>query len=299
VPVGHTIDGSRPLAPRLYALRNRIHARWLRHVVARAAVANRPVYLCSYPKTGRTWLRYLLAGYIDRVFGCDIGVDLQTMFGVVPNLSMHRRRGIGAFRLRGDSRVPLVLASHAPREVGGFDERNDAIFLLRGVHDVIVSSFFHASRQRRSGERYRGDLRAFITDPNKGVERFVRYHNTWAEALSRMRHHVVTYEDISRDPRATFRRVLEFLALPIEEDELTEVVRRGEFDAMQALERRTGIDGQRYDRGDPESLRMRRGRIGGHSEYLSADDVSAITEICRARLVPAARALFEEHGLDI
>jgi alcohol sulfotransferase len=93
--------------------------------------------------------------------------------------------------------------------------------------------------------------------------------------------------------------VLVFLDLPIDEAELAAVVRSGEFGAMQALERRTGIDGQRHDRSDPEALRMRRGRIGGYEEYLSPDDVAEITEMCRKRLSPAARVLFDRQGLAI
>jgi len=299
MPVGRTFDGSTPRAPRLYAVRDYLHARRLRRAVARAAITNRPVYLCSYPKTGRTWLRFLLSAYIDRAFGCGIGIDLQSMFSVIPNLSTHRRRGIGVFCLRADGRVPLVLASHAGYESGEFDERNDAIFLLRGVHDVIVSSYFHATRQRREGERYRGDLRSFLHDPYKGVARFVRYHNSWAEVLGRTHSHILTYESLRAEPVDTFHALLEFLGLPIDDTLIAEVVRSGEFDTMQALERRTGVDGQRYDRSDPESLRMRRGRVGGHTEYLSSQEIAEIRDACRKQLSPRARALFEDRGLEV
>ena len=74
---------------------------------------------------------------------------------------------------------------------------------------------------------------------------------------------------------------------------------RAAFDQMQSLERNRGIKGQQYDRTDPESLRVRKGRVGGYTDYLDEEDISRITEACRAQLTPAARELFELHGLAI
>ena len=299
MPISRTIDGSRPRSPRLDALRAYLYGFPLRLAVSRPIARNRPVYLCSYPKTGRTWLRYLLAAYMDDVLGLGQGIDLANMFGVIPNLSLHQRRGIAAFRLRGDERAPLLLATHAAYDSTTFTRAADVLLLLRGVHDVIVSSFFHATRQRREPERFRGSLSEFIDDPYKGLPRFVHYHNAWAEQVGRRPVHVATYESLQAEPLVALRAILEFLQLPIEETALERARAHASFDAMQSEERERGIGGQHYDRSDPEALRVRKGRIGGYKEYLAEDEVGRISAECRRHLTPGALDLFAGYGLEI
>jgi hypothetical protein len=271
----------------------------LRRAVTKAAAGGRAAYLCSYPKTGRTWFRFMLSTYIDLALECGIGVDLTSMFSVLPNLSTHRLRGISKFRLRGDARAPLVLASHLPYEPYLFEVDNDVVFILRDVRDVVVSSYFHATRQRRQAERYHGEIDEFIADPHKGVSRFVRYHNSWANALTRHRALVLTYEGMKSDPVSTLASAARFLDLPIVDTAVATAVKRADFSRMQALEQRSGIEGQQYDPSAPESRRMRRGEVGGYHRYLSADGIAEIARRCREELSPGARRLFEQHGLEI
>jgi alcohol sulfotransferase len=299
MPISRTIDGSRPRNPRLDALRAYLYGFPLRLAVSRPIARNRPVYLCSYPKTGRTWLRYLLAAYMDDVLGLGRGINLTNMFGVIPNLSLHQQRGIAGFRLRGDERAPLLLATHAAYDSTTFARSADVLLLLRGVHDVVVSSFFHATRQRREAERFRGSLSSFIDDPYKGLPRFVHYHNAWAEQVGRRHAHVATYESLHAEPLAALRAILEFLELPIDEDALERAREHASFDAMQSEELERGIGGQHYDRSDPEALRVRKGRIGGYREYLAEGDIARISAECRRQLTPRALDMFARYGLDI
>lgn len=299
MPVARTIDGSTPRHPRLDALRARVYGVPLRMAVSKPFVRNRPVYFCSYPKTGRTWLRFLLSDYMARVFELDTDVDLSNMFEVLPNLSMHRRRGIRAFAYRDDLRVPLVLATHAPFDAALFARRTDIVLLLRGVHDVIVSSYFHSTRQRRESERFRGSLCDFIDDPYKGVARFARYYNDWAVQVGRAPSLIATYERLHSDQEAALLALLEFLRLPLDNDALTAAREAAAFDAMKSLERREGVDGRRHDPSDPEAMRVRKGRVGGYTEYLDGRDIERISQLCHRTMSAQALDLFERNGLRI
>lgn len=43
--------------------------------------------LMSYPKSGRTWLRFILANYFAAIVKTGEPVDLHTMFAFLPNLA--------------------------------------------------------------------------------------------------------------------------------------------------------------------------------------------------------------------
>jgi alcohol sulfotransferase len=49
---------------------------------------------------------------------------------------------------------------------------------------------------------------------------------------------------------------------------------------MQKIEKEKCIVGHSYDTGDSESKRMRKGRVGGYTEYLNDMDVQYIRDAC-------------------
>ncbi len=299
MPVARTIDGATPRNPRLDALRAYLYGFPLRMLVKQPLARNRPVYFCSYPKTGRTWLRFLLSRYLDDVFDLGVDANLTNMFSIIPNLSLHQRRGLANFKLRGDKRAPMLLASHDPFDNSRFAVGTDVLLMVRGAHDVIVSSYFHSTRQRRESERFRGTLSEFIEDPFKGVARFTRYYNGWVEQLANGRSYVTSYERLATDTPSEVTSILEFLELPVDVSAISRAQADASFGAMQSRERDEGITGQKYDRADPESLRMRKGKVGGYRDYLDGREIARIDTLCREQLTPLARRVFDENSLMI
>jgi len=247
-------------------------------------------YLCSYPKSGRTWLRFILAHYFDALFELGLDIDFQTVFTVIPNDEEHPQRGLPVFAYwdRGD--VPLVLATHAlpsPDIVGAVS------FLHRSAADAIVSFYFHHARQWQA---FDGSLADYIRDPQLGVHDYIRYVNAWAEELPRRRSMTLSYEELSASPEDPVGRLLSFLSVAVDRPALRASIEASSFDHMQQLERASGIPGHRYDRSDPDALRVRRGEVGGHRHYLDPRDREYIERRCAEELSPAARRLLATSG---
>jgi alcohol sulfotransferase len=120
----------------------------------------------------------------------------------------------------------------------------------------------------------------------------IDYLNGWGEGLQRHRHLVLSYEQMSADPLAASRQALGFLGIPVNEHALERAVAAASFDRMRSLELRDGLPAHEYDRNDPQSLRMRKGKVGGHTETLSEENIAAIRAACAQRLSPGARRLF-------
>ena len=267
-------------------------ARLLRAAVGRArlivAAGAADAFLASYPKSGRTWFRFILANYFNAAAGLGLDLSLHNMFGVVPNFDLDPVRGIPAFRGAGHRRAPQVLVSHLPYRRLLYRSR-PVMFMVRDPRDVMVSAYFHASRHKH---RFTGDSPDFLRDPRQGLPHLIAYLNGWAAGLAAA---PAPYRDATSDCRPSRRRstaeTLTFLGVPVDGGLVRRAVAASRFEAMRALELEEGIPAHDYDRSDGESLRMRRGKVGGFADYLRQDDIVWLRAECAARLSSAAQRL--------
>lgn len=248
--------------------------------------------LVSYPKAGRTWLRYIIGNYLNEANGLGITVDLNTIFELVPNRDLDRRRGLPAYRFAGSLGIPLVAVTH--ESYAQVRRPNLPILLMvRDPRDLMVSAYYHHTRHKH---RFEGSMAAFLRDPDLGIDDLIRYMNGFADGIDHHRHLVLSYEDLSADPHTHAARVMEFLGLTLDHAALDRAIAASRFEAMRESEMQKGIPGHDYDKSDVNSLRVRKGVVGGYAEELSADDIAFITARCMEKLKPRAVALLERTG---
>ncbi|WP_395337184.1 sulfotransferase domain-containing protein [Novosphingobium sp. BL-8H] len=256
------------------------------HAAARAADA----FLVSYPKSGRTWLRYILSHYFNLTRDLAVKVDLHSTFAILPNLALDSARGVPGFHHTGT--VPLVPVTHLAYEDRLFGKA-PIIFLLRDPRDVLVSSYFHATKHKH---RFSGSIEDFL-DCHQGLPDLSTYLNSWSRGLAKHPHISISYEALMRDTVAVVAEVLRFLGEAVDFDALGVAVRRSDFEAMRRGEMETGIPGHEYDRLDDEALRMRRGKVGGYRDYLSDQAVQHINTRLSLALEPETKSLLRQTGL--
>ena len=253
-------------------------------------------FLCSYPKSGRTWVRFALAHLLNAIHDLGRAVDLGSLFELLPNMDGHEAdpgKDVSVYAYAERPDVPLLLSSHLPFQERLFSGR-PIVFLLRSPLDVLVSNYFQKTRQDRT---WAGELHAFVRDPGVGAPDLVRYVNRWADALRPPQAMVVSYEGLRADPEQRFIGLAAHLGVPCEPAEARAALAHASFPNMLASELRTGVRGYDYDRRDPDARRVRRGRIGGYRDYLDADDVRHVADVCAEQLSPAAQAVLERHGV--
>jgi alcohol sulfotransferase len=251
-------------------------------------------FLVSYPKSGRTWLRYLLSCYFADIAKLDFEPDLRNTFHIHPNFDRDAERGLPVFIGRERAvGFPLIAVSHRQFERRLFAGR-PTIILVRDPRDVCVSAYYHETRHKH---RFAGSVAEFIEDETYGVPAIVRYHNGWAEGLVGNRSLVISYEAMSNSTDATIRRILEFLDQPVDETALANAIEKARFSKMQKTEKKTGIPGHEYDRSDKDSLRVRKGKVGGFADTMSSAEADRVLSICAETLIPAAKVLMRQSGV--
>jgi len=242
------------------------YRRWYRHQRA-------SVFLISYPKAGRTWLRAM------------VGHALQQHFGLhqLPLTELEQFHDECA-------EIPRIRVSHDDvRRLGvpgdlSHDKRKyrskSVVLLVRDPRDIVVSIFFHLKKR----DLLLGtDLGDFLTQERSGFGTVLEFHRIWRDNLHVPRRLLlVRYEDLSDNAELELRRVLDFASLTgITDQEVAEAVRFGRFDNMQQMERDGRFGTYRLrprTPGELDSFKVRRGKVGGYVDYLTQAQVRDLDE---------------------
>lgn len=229
-------------------------------------------YLISYPKVGRTWLRALLGKALVERYGLPGKHLLETGRLVAA-------AGLPSFAFDHDGASIMDGLSWRELDADKSAFRDKHVLLLgRDVRDTLVSAYLHATR--RLGI-YDGTISAFVRDERYGVDKVLAFYRQWWDARSVPRAFAfLRYEALHATPVDALRRALDFLgATAVDDAILGEAVRYATFENMRKAEasdtlRTLALRPATPD--DPESFKVRRGRVGGYAEYLSAADVAYI-----------------------
>lgn len=259
---------------------------WRINLTSRAAeLSGGDALVVSIPKSGRTWLRAFLSAYFCARYGHPFSLDLTKYRDPrIPrviyshDLFEHRTKGRWWDRVRGKYLIPTS-------EI----RRAKIILLVRDPRDAFVSHYVQLTRPTAEapGELKTKRVGEMLRDPLLGIGQIVRTMNDWlAEFGARPNVTLVRYEDLRSRPAEQFGRVLAGIGEQrVSQEHLDVALRFSEFSNMKKLEAAGAFDSkilQPRDIHDPESFNVRRGRIGGYADYLSASDIEYANEALSA-----------------
>lgn len=199
--------------------------------------------LLSYPKCGRNWVKYILpAGNLR--FSHD-GSDIP--------------KAVDASQWETKLKV----------------NKNKVILLVREPKDVLVSSFFAATKHSAEGKKFKGNISEFIRDPRIGLPKITVFYNTWLSKIKKYENHlIIKYEDLHSDFVGTVRELFEFLSIKKTDEELEKIKEETTIEKL-----REKITGKDLHQGQRKALmKLRRGMAGTFGEYLSKEDIEYCNE---------------------
>ncbi len=183
--------------------------------------------LVSYPKSGMTWLRFLLA---QALTGEETDFDAVRLS--IPPMGKHRD---GQAILPSGGRL---IRSHEPVTKNRARPEQPVVYLVRDGRDVALSYLAHERRQ----QRYDGDAGNFLEIFLRGkVDGYGPWHEHVLDGLAASQRGessflVVHYEQLRAEPASELARVLEFLGAPRDPADLHAVVEANSKDRMRAKE---------------------------------------------------------------
>lgn len=271
----------------------------------------RIVWLASFPKSGNTWTRVLLAHYfmppgqapdINSLFRFTTGDIRQDFFDRANGAPFVGRDIDHWLELR--PKVLRAIAASKPghhfvkthcqvRRLKGVDlilpeVTAAAIYVMRNPFDLALSYSRHVIEPVDATITRMTDPQAINGGP-KGVLEFIgrwdEHIASWVDAPG-LRPHVMRYEDMLADTAASFRGLFAFLRAPVDEARLAHAIKAASFDSLQKQEREKGF------RERPPGMKQffATGRAGGWRERLSPAQVARL----RAEFLPALERHYPE-----
>lgn len=227
----------------------------------------------SFPKTGNTWVRYLLGQYFMRIYQLESLplFDSGESF-TYPGPKGHFTHGVLTWETQSAADLCFKNA------VLPFLEQK-VILLIRHPLDILVSHYMHALRINS----YQLELIDFINDPVWGGKKLEKYFSLWAPTLSRENVFPLYYEALREDTYSNLRQLIAFLELPWNDKFALESIADASFSSMQKLEKSgnqiqyqssgESIFGCEQDPANPERYHVRKGKVFGYKDYLSDDQL--------------------------
>jgi Sulfotransferase domain len=182
-------------------------------------------FIVSYPRSGNTWTRFLIANLMHP----EKPVTFANIEQVIPDST--------ALSSRAMKRIPRprLVKSHEY-----FDPRyKRVIYLVRDPRDVVMSLYNFRRKYRYVDDSY--PIEKYV------AERFINGDRdvSWGEHVgswlaTRARHSgflLVRYEELRRDPASELRRVAGFLGIDATADRVTLAIERSEADRLRKLEK--------------------------------------------------------------
>lgn len=209
------------------------------------------VFIVSYPKSGNTWVRFLIANLLKRG---NEEIDFYTSNQYIPEVGRHDKiiQKLGR---------PRVMKSHAPYT----REYSKVIYVLRDGRDVYVSYYFHRLKGLPPGTMFKEFLRQenhFLCLWGEHVTSWISREFQPSEIL------VIRYEDLARNCLEQLRLMAGFIGLEIEDEKLRCAVRASSFENMLRLELQRG---RPYKDDGPETF-LRKGQPGNWKELFGPEE---------------------------
>jgi hypothetical protein len=209
------------------------------------------VVLASYPKSGSSWVRFILANLIAPESEADF---LATQL-LVPEISRNamKHHAIDFEKLPS----PRIMRTHALR----FPECPRAIYLLRDGRDVMVSFYFH----HKKFHAFAGTFLDFLRSDVRTAEWDEHVASWLFENPPRDGICVVRYEELLTDTFSGIKMMIEFSGLQSSDEQLRRAIERSTFDKMKAAEEKKGLGYTQT--GDATIAFVRKGESGNWREY--------------------------------
>jgi hypothetical protein len=221
------------------------------------------VFICSFPKSGTTWVGYLLAQLLKRDPIEQLGLDSFNQYVPDINLIYTKAGSLAEFEAMPLARFFLCHATFQP--VFG-----KVVYVLRDPRDAMVS-YWHYKRFLSSS--FDQSLLQFLECQKMWPCHWDQHVASWLLPQQHPNLVVIRYEDLHRDPLTELRKIRELAGTDWSTAQMESAIDAARFDRMRQAEEKFGIKAKA---GVAAERFVRQGKAGGWREEMGAAELQAL-----------------------
>jgi len=223
------------------------------------------VYLVSFPKSGNTWMGFLIANAALRLKNIDRDVNFFNSHHFIPDI--HDTRDINNCTLPIGFRCIKSHSSFNPLYLS-------VVYVLRHPEDVMVSYY----KFMVGLGSYKGTLSEFIRSPDYGVATWVSHVQGWLDVGNNpsLQIILIRYEDLKVSSSIEIKKVFRFFGFHLDDSILDYVTSKTSFSFMKQLEEELYFNGRHIAK---DFKFMRSGKVGANNAEFNKNDIEFIREI--------------------
>lgn len=255
-------------------------------------------WFISFPKCGKTWVNFIISEYYFRKHNLPLNVK-----GQIEQYSKHNKN-VPLVQFKHED-VPFWKTAQELSSNKGKYRKDKVVFLVRDPKDIIVSSYFQKSKRHRlktkdqlnekidkvTKDVYTKSLSDYVYQETGGIDTIIKYFNIWWDHRETPKDFLlVKYEELNLNTVQVMNKILEFLGEQnINQSLLKEVVETMTFKKMHLLEKQNKFNSTNlrpFDVNDPESYKVRRGKVDGYVDYLTEEEIHFLQQKIKDQLNP-------------
>lgn len=218
------------------------------------------VFLVSYPKSGNTWMRFLVGNYLT-----NCNVDFSSSLLVVPDVQLNPHQCADVeFR-------PRFIKSHSTYTKA----YPKVVYILRDGRDVAVSYYYYSQKmgQLAFDVPFSSFIKGFAKKGTKAFGNWSDHVESWLGKVDGSNLMLIKYEDMLSDTARVLEKVIRFAGIEVDESRIANAVYASQFEKMQKLEVKQHASYFAHYGAKTEDIRfVRKGETGNWRSYFSEED---------------------------
>jgi len=183
------------------------------------------VFLTEYPKSGITWLSFLIANIIY-----DEGIDFTNIKQKVPPLYTYTKKEFAKLS------NPRFIKSHEPYN----SNYPTVIYLIRDPRDVVISYYYWHKKYKYN---FNADIYTFINDFIKGkvgpYGSYLEHVKSWQINSKKQNILFIKYEDLKSNTFNEVSKITHFLNIETTKNKILKAIDSSSFEKMKELEKKS------------------------------------------------------------
>jgi len=235
-------------------------------------------FICSYPRSGNTWLRYLLTDCLlqQKKYTTNTHLEIHPD-EVIPDIQAHELSKIyKAYPFK-----PFYVKSHIDPLTLGLQKNENwkAIYIYRNPIDSLTSYFyFHARYPELKAKNNKG-INRFVLDELPNWINHVR--NATNNKFRKTNCYLIQYEDFHANSEKNLKHICDWLNLPLSIKDIFNAAEKSKFEKLRARE-------VSFEKDTTRVLFFRKGLVGEGKKELKKDTISVIEAQTTSLLKKAA-----------